>query len=119
MSSDAKPEPLRPIAYDGVTNTDLDSEVVTDFTKLASALQSLNHSADGQRRDHCRQALRHRLGADGGHVSSITVDGITYTPDTSLGTLTASGGTSAAYLKRRDQRDPRADRHRRRPGARC
>ncbi|WP_141352285.1 VCBS domain-containing protein, partial [Zoogloea ramigera] len=95
MGSNADQGPLDPIAYDGITNTDLDSQVITDFNKLASALQTtIPPTASGEILSGSLHGTG--FGGDGGHVSSITVDGVTYTPDTSLGTLTASGGTSTA-----------------------
>jgi hypothetical protein len=86
---------LNPIAYNGITNTDLDGQVITDFNKLAGALQTtIPPTASGEILSGSLHGTG--FGGDGGHVSSITVDGVTYTPDTSLGTLTASGGTSTA-----------------------
>jgi hypothetical protein len=67
--------------------------VITDFNKLAGALQTtIPPTASGEILSGSLHGTG--FGGDGGHVSSITVDGVTYTPDTSLGTLTASGGAS-------------------------
>ncbi|WP_298603494.1 Ig-like domain-containing protein, partial [uncultured Zoogloea sp.] len=95
MGSNADQGPLNPIAYNGATNTELDGQVITDFNKLASALQTtIPPTASGE--IVAGGLYNTGFGADGGHVSSITVDGVTYTPDTSLGTLNTSGGASAA-----------------------
>ena len=95
MGSGAVQAYLDPIAYNGVTNTNLNGEVITDFNKLASALQTtIPASASGE--IFSGGLYTTGFGADTGMVQSITVDGITYTPDTSLATLSVSGGNSNA-----------------------
>jgi hypothetical protein len=64
---------LDPIAYNGITNTDLDGQVITDFNKLAGALQTTIPTASGEILSGSLHGTG--FGGDGGHVSSITVDG--------------------------------------------
>ena len=80
------------IAYDGVTNTDLNAQV-TDFNKLSSALlATVVPPATGE----IFPGGTTGFGADTGHIQSITVDGVTYAPNGSLSALLVSGGTSKA-----------------------
>jgi T1SS-143 domain-containing protein len=67
---------LDPIAFNGASNTELSSIVVTDLNQLADTLVSTVSSASGSLLSGANS-----FGADGGYVKSITVDGVTYTFD--------------------------------------
>ena len=84
---------LDPIAYDGVKGVNTDAIVVTDFSDLSSTL--LEHSleatpAAGSLLRGDIGAPGGAMGADGGYVASITVDGVTYSYDGH--TVTAGNG---------------------------
>ncbi|MGH1432332.1 MAG: retention module-containing protein [Neptuniibacter sp.] len=90
---------LEPIAYDGRgdgrtgSGSDIDVTVVTDLSELEAVLVStvevpplsgllLNGGVPGV------------VGADGGWVQSVTVDGVIYSYDAATDSSTVSGGTS-------------------------
>ncbi|KAA3654940.1 MAG: type I secretion C-terminal target domain-containing protein [Proteobacteria bacterium] len=85
---------LDPVAYDGQTGTNMDALMVPDETQLSAALQStvvpiaMGNVLSG--------ATPGSVGADQGHLQSVTMNGITYTWNTASNTIATSGGTSAA-----------------------
>ncbi|GLT20710.1 hypothetical protein GCM10007933_01610 [Zoogloea oryzae] len=87
---------LDPIAYNGVTKTNLDGQVISDFNQLSSALQAtVPTPAAGEILSGGLLGGTSAFGADGGHIQSITVDGVTYTyNDSASGSITVTGGTS-------------------------
>ncbi|MFF7710631.1 VWA domain-containing protein, partial [Pseudomonas sp. NPDC007930] len=78
---------LEPIAYDGSQNTDLPAKVVTNLADLPAALIS---TVTG---DPVSGTLvgEGGFGADGGHVQSITLDGIRWTFNPDSNSVTANG----------------------------
>ena len=96
MGSGASQGPLDPIAYDGVTNTNLDAKVINDFSQLSSELQAtIPQSTSGDILSGGVLGGNSGFGADGGHIRSITVEGITYTYNSTGATsVSVSGGPS-------------------------
>ncbi|MBK6653636.1 MAG: tandem-95 repeat protein [Zoogloea sp.] len=96
MGTGASQAPLNPIAYDGLTDTNLDAKVISDFSQLSSALQAtVPQSASGDILSGGLLGGASGFGADGGHIQSIKVDGITYTYDpTGSTSVSVTGGTS-------------------------
>jgi len=91
MGSGVTQSALDPLAFNGQTNTNTSSVVVTDLSQLSQTLVSTvshvggNLLADG--------VLPNSFGADGGFIKSITVDGTTtYSYDPNAHTMSASGG---------------------------
>jgi Ca2+-binding RTX toxin-like protein len=89
MGSGVTAAKLDPVAYDGTTNTDTNSIVVTDFGQLAATL-----TATAQATPINGSLLTGgTLGADGGHVGALTINGTTYTYNpASGGSISVSGG---------------------------
>ncbi|KAB2965617.1 type I secretion C-terminal target domain-containing protein, partial [Zoogloea sp.] len=90
--------PLDPIAYDGASNTDLSGKVISSLDQLSGALQvTVGQTASGDILSGGLLGGSSGFGADGGHIQSIGVDGVTYTYDPTAangtGSVTASGGT--------------------------
>src|SRR5262249_6206738 len=89
---------LNPIAFDPASGTQLDDTpfIVTDLNDLADTLVLTASSASGSLLSETNS-----FGADGGHVQSITVDGVTYTFDPTAnggaGGITVSGDHSFTY----------------------
>uniref|UniRef100_UPI0035B07A6F VCBS domain-containing protein n=1 Tax=Azonexus sp. TaxID=1872668 RepID=UPI0035B07A6F len=85
---------LNPIAYDGITETNLNAQVVTDLSQLQSTLAAtvplspLNGYLAGN--------SSATLGADGGYVKQIVIDGTTYAYDPDSG-LTVTGTNRSVY----------------------
>lgn len=75
MGTGAVQGPLDPIAWNGVTHTELTGQVITDLSQLTSTLVALAHASpiNGNLTDSGGG-----FGADGGYVKSITVNGVTY-----------------------------------------
>ncbi|MBL8454037.1 MAG: VCBS domain-containing protein, partial [Zoogloea sp.] len=95
MGAGASQGPLNPIAYDGLTKTDLNASVITDFAQLSNALQAtIPQSASGDILSGGLLGGTSGFGGDGGHISSITIEGVTYTYNPAGATsVTQSGGT--------------------------
>jgi VCBS repeat-containing protein len=74
ISDSPSTDDLDPIAFNGASNTDLDSIIVTDLDQLSDTLVSTASSTSGS-----LLSGTNSFGADGGYVKSITVDGVTYT----------------------------------------
>ncbi|MBD1590011.1 VWA domain-containing protein, partial [Pseudomonas typographi] len=78
---------LEPIAYDGTQGKDLPAKVVTDLNDLPATLtgtvtgEPVSGTLVGD----------NGFGADGGHVKSISLDGMTWNFDAEQGKVTAEG----------------------------
>ena len=73
---------LSPVAYDGRSQTNTAATVVDNFSDLDNVLSSTSAgSACGKLFAATATAGAGQLGADGGHVHSFSVDGITYRYD--------------------------------------
>jgi hypothetical protein len=96
MGTGATQGPLDPIAYDGLTGTNLNAQVISDFSQLSNALQAtIPQSASGDILTGGLLGGSSGFGGDGGHISSITVEGVTYTYNPSGATsIAVSGGSS-------------------------
>ena len=87
---------IAPIAYNGETGTNTNGHIVTDFGALGDILSGLATAAS---RDEnlltSTLGSGYGVGADGGHLTQIVVDGKTYSYDVSTKALTsdASAGT--------------------------
>ena len=86
MGPSAKAVYLDPIAYNGTTGTDTAPVVVTDLSQLPSVLNGTVGS--GSVSGSLTSAAK--FGVDGGHLQSISVDGVTYSYD-GKGAVTADG----------------------------
>ncbi|RIX82857.1 tandem-95 repeat protein [Acidovorax cavernicola] len=88
-----------PIAHNGITGAGADGQIITNTSQLNDVLQgtisvppTISNLLTGD-----LGAGGSGFGADGGHVSKLTLDGTTYTYDSSTGLMTASGGGSYSY----------------------
>jgi VCBS repeat-containing protein len=96
--SDSPTTALQPIAFDPAPGTQLADTpiIVSDLNDLADTLVFTASSASGSLLSGANS-----FGADGGHVQSITVDGVTYTFDPTAnggaGGITVSGDHSFTY----------------------
>ncbi|SPO67959.1 RTX toxin (fragment) [Pseudomonas sp. JV241A] len=90
-------ENLNPLSYDGSTHTDTNATVVTDLSQLNSVLSGTVQGAP------ITGSLLSGgiLGADGGFIKSLLVDGTTYTYDPKAnngqGSYTASGTDRGSF----------------------
>ena len=92
--------PLDPIAYDGASHTDRNAQVISSLGQLSGALQvTVGQTANGDILSGGLLSGSSGFGADGGHIQSIKVNGVTYTYDPTAdggnGSVTASGGVDA------------------------
>ncbi|MGL6231974.1 beta strand repeat-containing protein [Aeromonas rivipollensis] len=96
MGSGSTASALDPIAYNGVSEVNTTSIIVTDFSQLAATLLStvVAPPLSGQLID----GVTASTGADGGWVNSITVGGVTYTYNQKDDTSGFSGGASAGIF---------------------
>ncbi|MBN9580317.1 MAG: VWA domain-containing protein [Afipia sp.] len=86
--------PLDPVAYNGVTETQIPSQIVTDLSQLAQTLVGIATDVTGNLVTGGTPAGS--FGADGGHIQSVTVAGETYAYDpTGAGSI--SGGTHGSF----------------------
>ena len=71
---------LNPIAWNGTNGTGVDtnSTVVSDLAQLNSVLQSTVPIPSGELATGGKFTAGGQLGADGGYIASVTVDGVTY-----------------------------------------
>ncbi|MFB2862510.1 DUF5801 repeats-in-toxin domain-containing protein [Aeromonas sp. MdU4] len=94
MGSGSTASALDPIAYNGVSEVNTTSIIVTDFSQLAATLLStvVAPPLSGQL---LNGGLTASTGADGGWIDSITVAGVTYRYDQKTDTPSVTGGTSA------------------------
>ena len=90
---------LDPIAYDGAAKTDNNSQltkVVTDMSQLSNVLLGTTPKVEqvgGYLGAHSDSKAA-GFGGDGGHVLTISVDGIVYTYDVVKHTISTSGGST-------------------------
>ncbi|MBN9698069.1 MAG: type I secretion C-terminal target domain-containing protein, partial [Zoogloea sp.] len=89
---------LDPVAFNGLTNTDMNGQLITSYDQLSGTLQAtVGQSTSGDILSGGLLGGTSGFGADGGHIESITVDGITYTYDPQAaggaGSVTPSGGS--------------------------
>ncbi|WP_395020446.1 VCBS domain-containing protein [Dongia sp.] len=76
LGTDTVKSTLDPIAYNGDTGVNTDAVIVTDLNNLASVINStLPEPQSGD----IVSALGGTFGADGGHVATIVINGVTYT----------------------------------------
>ncbi|MBC8687120.1 retention module-containing protein [Aeromonas hydrophila] len=94
MGSGSTASALDPIAYNGVSEVNTTSLIVTDFSQLAATLLStvVAPPLSGQL---LNGGLTASTGADGGWIGSITVAGVTYHYDQKTDISSVTGGTSA------------------------
>ncbi len=91
---------LDPLAQNGATDSDLKPLMISDTSGLSAALQAtLPTSYTGNLLVGTLAALAAGFGADGGHLLSLLVDGVTYTydPDNSTTPVTASNGEAVQF----------------------
>ncbi|WP_238524681.1 cadherin-like domain-containing protein [Methylotenera versatilis] len=72
---------LNPIAYDGQARQEINGVVVTEMGQLDGVLASTVNVFPGQLLSGGLLAAHSGVGADGGYVKSITVEGVTYAFD--------------------------------------
>ena len=84
---------LDPVAYDGVNGTDLDAVMVPDVNDLSAVLQATAVSAVSG--NLLTGATPGQIGADGGYVSTLVMDGTTYSWDGQSATVSTTGNTSS------------------------
>ena len=87
---------LNPIAFDPAPGTQQADTpmVVTDLNQLADTLVFSIPPVSGAFVTGVNGATQGSFGADGGHIQSITVDGVTYTFDPSANTVTNTSATA-------------------------
>ncbi len=85
---------LDPIAYNGVTSTDMEAIIVTDINQLPPILRdSVIVPQSGT-----IFATLGSMGADGGTIQALTIDGTTYTyTPGGTGTVTVTGTNRSTY----------------------
>jgi len=82
---------LNPIAYDGQAQQDINGVVVTQMGDLDGVLASTVNAFPGQLLTGGLIAAHSGVGADGGYVKSITVEGDTYTFDPVTNSVSHAG----------------------------
>ncbi|WP_405278078.1 VCBS domain-containing protein [Cobetia sp. Ld8] len=88
---------LDPIAYDGSADEDLDSTVVTDYEDLDDTLATTVQSPVSGQLITGSSVDDSLLGADGGYLQQISVDGTTYSYDIDTNTVSAEGTNNSSY----------------------
>ncbi|MBR9798493.1 MAG: type I secretion C-terminal target domain-containing protein, partial [Gammaproteobacteria bacterium] len=88
---------LDPIAYDGSAVENLDSTVVTSFSDLDDSLAATVQSPVSGQLVSGSSVDGSLLGADGGYLQSVTVDGTTYSYDPATNTVSAVGTDNSSY----------------------
>lgn len=92
------PQALEPVAYDGQAQVNLSGVLVTNFSQLDSVLAGTTGVAVGQLiTDNLLTGLA-GIGADGGYVKAVTIEGVTYTYNHDTQVLTSSGGLSVGVF---------------------
>src|SRR4029077_716203 len=91
------PANLDPIAFDPASGTQLADTpiIVTDLGQLANTLVFTIPPVTGSVLTSVAGATSNSFGADGGHVQSITVDGVTYTFNPTTNSITTGGGAGS------------------------
>ncbi len=88
---------LEPIAFDGNTGTQPAPIMVTDLSQLSSVLQKTIVPPTAGSLSGNLGSSSYGLGADGGYIKSLTVNGITYTYNPVAHTITPSGTGGSTY----------------------
>ena len=90
---------LAPIAFDPAPGTQLADApiIVTDLSQLAATLVFSIPPISGAFVAGINGASNGSFGADGGHMQSITVDGVTYTFHPTTNIITTSNGSTPNY----------------------
>jgi hypothetical protein len=78
---------LNPIAYDGQARQEINGVVVTEMGQLDGVLANTVNAFPGQLLSGGLLAAHSGVGADGGYVKSITVEGVTYVFDPATDTV--------------------------------
>ena len=85
---------LNPVAWNGVTQQESNGVVITDMNTLASTLAAtVAPPTTGQILSGNALGTNWGIGADGGYLESIGVDGYNYTFNPTTGGLTGTGGS--------------------------
>ncbi|MCK6401438.1 MAG: type I secretion C-terminal target domain-containing protein [Sphaerotilus natans subsp. sulfidivorans] len=96
MTSDVSASRLDPIAWTTTGGTAASSIIVSDLNQLSGVLQSTVPIPTGDLVTGGEIRSGGQIGADGGFVQSVTIDGISYTlASASARTIVVSGGGSA------------------------
>ncbi|QID17096.1 retention module-containing protein [Nitrogeniibacter mangrovi] len=89
---------LDPIAYNGVSEQNTDAVLVTDFAQLDTVLgTTVVDSASGYLHTTGTIGSGNLMGADGGYLDSVTVEGSTYTYDPASNSIAVSGTNHATF----------------------
>ena len=94
MTSDVSASRLDPIAWTTTGGTAASSIIVTDLNQLSSVLQSTVPIPTGDLVTGGEIRSGGQIGADGGFVQSVTIDGVSYTLSANTFSIGVSGGTS-------------------------
>ncbi|MDQ0044443.1 tandem-95 repeat protein, partial [Variovorax boronicumulans] len=88
---------IDPIAYNGNTGTNTNGQIITDTSQLNNVLQG-TISVPPTVSNLLTGGLggSSGFGADGGHVSTLSIDGTTYAFDSSTGLMTKTGPASGS-----------------------
>ncbi|WP_368449909.1 VCBS domain-containing protein [Cobetia amphilecti] len=97
LGSNVTESNLDPIAYDGSAVEDLDSTVVTSFEDLDDTLAATVQSPVSGQLVSGSSVDGSLLGADGGYLQSVTVDGTTYSYDPDTNAVSATGTDNSSY----------------------
>ncbi|WP_293995527.1 Calx-beta domain-containing protein [Sphaerotilus sp.] len=93
MTTDATLSELNPIAWNGRDGVNTNAKVVTDLSQLNSVMQGTVPIPSGELVTGGKIGKGGQIGADGGYIKTVTVDGITYSWKNLSNTITTSGGT--------------------------
>ena len=99
VDTDVTTSALDPVAYNGITNAQIPSFVVTDLSQLTTTLVGTVNAITTL--GNLLSESGGSFGADGGFVSAITVDGdstFTYNPVAHTVTETTLGGSSHTFV---------------------
>ncbi|KPM81143.1 hypothetical protein AOG28_06570 [Cobetia sp. UCD-24C] len=97
MGSGVSEDNLNPIAYDGSADEDIDAAIVTSFSDLDDSLAATVQSPVSGQLISGSSVDGSLLGADGGYLQSVTVDGTTYSYDPVTNTVSATGSDNSSY----------------------
>jgi large repetitive protein len=87
---------LNPVAYDGQTNTNMNGILVTSFTQLDAVLAgTIQNQAAGEL--ITGNMIGNGVGADGGFVGSISVEGTEYRFNAETGLIEVVGTNNSTY----------------------
>ena len=76
MGENVDEDDLNPLAYDGASGSEIPAVVVTDLSQLSTILANTAYALPLS--GYLGSGTSAEFGADGGHVQSIIVDGVTY-----------------------------------------